>query len=400
MGNSASPLGQPEKPGDFFMHLSYHRRMKPDRDAVARRAGVSSATVSRVFNNPDSVSPERRSRVLAAARALGYRPNKYASALARSGSGQILFLDGNKLAAHDRPNAAFYASMYRQSLLAVLEVLQDSPYHLVIDGECSGVQGAEYEGIIVYDADTPEQIEALSAPGLPLVFGHHLRGLPGGRAWGYGVDNEAGGFLAARKLLDLGHRRIAYITGGLSEISSHRDRLRGFYSAMEQAPPDATPGLFPGNPGNQALPDPRKTQCSLLEVEVGPRGGRQAARDLRSRIQRGQITALGVVNDVTAFGLVQELLTLGIRIPRDVSVIAFDNLPILDLLPLRLATLDLCLAEVYRKAGQGLRDRIRRTVPGGSEPDGPGRGAADLIRPVYIPGDSLAPPASGGGRDE
>jgi DNA-binding LacI/PurR family transcriptional regulator len=354
---------------------------------------------------------------LEAAQELGYKPNKYASALARRATGQILFVDCNKLAAHDRPNRGFYASLYKQSLEAVLTVVDQSSYHLVIDIDGAALP-AEHDGVILYDVDHPDQLAGYSATETSLVYGHHLSGFSRGNR--YGVDNYQGAWQAGRKLAALGHRNIAYVTGGIPSINSHVDRLHGFLAGLgleDSAPPDGSvlgsrpdglsiaikPALPPAGSGAAAdslaqSADPVLPTCRVVEVELGPRGGRDAARRLIPDIEAGSLTAIGVVNDLTAFSLVTELLGQGIRIPQQVSVIGFDNLPILELLPLRLATLDLCLDQVYSLAARGLLELLtdhRETVKSSrqsSKPENPNSPAPHLVQPRFIPGDSIGPP--------
>jgi DNA-binding LacI/PurR family transcriptional regulator len=332
-----------------------------DRDDVARMAGVSSATVSRVFNSPLAVSPDRRERVLAAARALGWSPNKFASALARSSSGSILFVDCAKLSAHDRENADFYAGMYKASLEAILRAVEDSPWHLTID--LDGRARAEgCAGVILFDVDSEAQLEPWLAAGLPLVYGHHTAGFAaaaGGAssaAGRFAVDNRAGGALAARALAAAGRRRPAYVTGKLGEIGAHADRWAGFASAWPEPP-------------------------SLAQGGLGVAAGRLSLLALAGDIKAGRIDGVGVVNDLTAIGVYQGAVELGLRVPEDLAIIGFDNLPLLDLLPLRLATVDLGLAELYAAAARRLlavlsgaapsgppAPQLPRLVPGGSIP--------------------------------
>jgi len=275
------------------------------------------------------VGEARRNRVLQAAKELGYTPNKFASALARKATGRVLFLDCNKLAAHDRVNQAYYAGLYKMSLEAVLGAVESSTYHLTIDLNGSAKPG-DYDGIILFDVDSPEQVAPFLSSGIPTVYGHHLGGFSKGlRA---GVDNKGGSVLAAQYLLDRGHRGIAYLTGRVPELNSHKDRLEGFVIRLEEA-----------NLG-----------CTILQTPVGPRGGARGVQSLEKKLRAGSITAIGVMNDLTAFGAVQELLRLGIRIPEDVEVVGFDNLPILDLLPVRIPTVDLSLDEVYSRAAKKL----------------------------------------------
>lgn len=332
---------------------------KADRDSVAQLAGVSTATVSRVFNSPETVSIAKRKQVLKAAAELGYAPNKFASALARKSTGRILWIDGRKLSSHDPSHAKFYAGMYTESLEAVLNTIERSPYHLTIGTEHGhSLQNGDFDGIIVYDIDSKEQLQRLQASCIPMVFGHHVQHFTSGMR--FAVDNQAAGKTIARLFYEAGHRKTAFVSGQTSEISSHRDRKQGFCSAFS-AP-------------------------AVLEVEVpaGPEGGRAAAEQLIPKIREGLVTAIAAVNDLTAFGLVQKLMDAGISIPGDVSIAACDNLPILDLLPLRISSLDLCLADIYRLAAEQL-------MSGLSQKNAPTE-RLFLFPPKLVPGESVSQP--------
>jgi LacI family transcriptional regulator len=129
--------------------------MKYTRDDIARMAGVSTATVSRVYNDPDIVSKEKVRRVLAAAKKVGYSPDKNASALRRSGTGTILFLE--KRATHETLDKRFYYWHYADVLKAVKEVTDEHAYQLNLHSFSSPKDIAAIgkrnlcDGIIVYD---------------------------------------------------------------------------------------------------------------------------------------------------------------------------------------------------------------------------------------------------------
>ncbi|WP_460053817.1 LacI family DNA-binding transcriptional regulator [Spirochaeta dissipatitropha] len=332
---------------------------KADRDSVARLAGVSTATVSRVFNSPETVSDGKREQVLKAASELGYAPNKFASALARKSTGRILWIDGRKLSSHDPSHAVFYAGLYTESLEAVLNTIERSPYHLTIGTEHGhSLQNGDFDGIIVYDIDSQEQLQRLQASGIPMVFGHHVHHFTSGMR--FAVDNQAAGSLIAELFQKAGHSKTAFVSGQTREISSHMDRKNGFCSAFNDL------------------------EVLEIEVAIGPAGGRAAAEQLIPEIRKGAVTAIAAVNDLTAFGLVQKLMDAGISIPGDVSIAACDNLPILDLLPLRITSLDLCLADIYRLAAEQLMLGLSQRNPPAEK--------LRIFPPKLVPGDSVSEP--------
>jgi len=332
---------------------------KVDRDDVALDAGVSSATVSRVFNNPSSVSEAKRQRVLDSAKKLGWSPNKFASALARSSSGRILFMDCNKLSVHDSENADFYANLYKTSLETILREVETSPYHLMIDLDGHARPG-DYDGVILFDVDSPAQLDSFIDSGILVVAGHHTASFP--RGYRFATDNRLGGVLAARHLVETGHRKTAYITAKLTEITAHAERFTGFCSVI-----------------------PRE-RLRLVEGGLGTRGGYESVRKLEHDIRSHRIDSIAVVNDLTAVGVYQGLIDMGFRVPRDVSLVGYDNMPFLNLLPIRLTTIDLELGKVYHSAVQHLLTLLSSGTAHNQSCEIP---QLRLHPPVLVPGASV-----------
>jgi len=313
---------------------------KIDRDAVAHLAGVSSATVSRVYNNPAKVSPEKRQRVLEAAGQLGYEPNRAASALARRTTGRILFVDGMKLFTHDKSNAPYYASLYSQVLGRVNRVLQDSLFTLTLsDVTLSHINMRDYDGTLLFDVDSPEQLGPFLSK--PLCAGHHLQDHKGKDF--FCTDNYYGGELVGKCLQEKGFGKALYVTGMTEELSSHRQRLAG---------------LQRGYPGH----------LKVVHTDIGYQGGRRAAQQLLPQLTRGEFKAVAVVNDLTALGFYHQLLSQGVRIPEEVSLIGYDNLPISQLLPRPLTTIDIGLEGVYEEAARHLIKILRGVEFQGESP--------------------------------
>jgi DNA-binding LacI/PurR family transcriptional regulator len=267
---------------------------------VGRLAGVSHQTVSRVINGNEHVRPETRRRVLAAMDELGYRPNLTARALATGRSnmlGVVSFdttlhgpastLFGIERAAHEAGYFIIVASMKaldRASLSDAVERLR--------------VQGVD--GILVI-APLWSAAEALGfVPNdIPLVA---VEAGPGDQIPVIEVDQAAGAAQATGHLLDLGHRTVWHIAGPPEFLEAGR-RLEAWRQTLERA------GLTPP-------PELTGDWSSRSGYELGQRLA--AIPD---------VTAVFVANDQMALGLLRAMHERGRRIPADVSVIGFDDIP-------------------------------------------------------------------------
>jgi LacI family transcriptional regulator len=270
---------------------------------VAREAGVSYATVSRVINNKDYIVPDKRARVLAAIEQLGYVPNMQARKLA-GGRAQVV-----GLVVHD------LWSSYAVEILRGIDVeLAEAQYDLMLytsHGRASTesvyvgqlTQGLAEGMLLLLPRGLAAYVAGLNQRQFPYVLIDH-QGVPG-VATGIGATNRRGAYAATVHLLELGHRRIGFITGQL-DVNASRERLDGFLSAL------ADHGL---------AHDPALT----VEGDFLKPRAYEAARELLRRADRP--TAIFASNDVSAFGVMQASRELGLHIPRDLSLVGFDDIP-------------------------------------------------------------------------
>lgn len=270
---------------------------------VARLAGVSQSAVSRVFTPGASASPKTAAKVRAAAEQLGYRPDPLARAMI-TGRTRIIGL----------VVAYLENQFYPLALERLSRALQERGYHiLVFMAENSTEKVAEVvqelidyrvDGIITASVSMSNDLTArLLALGIPVV--NFNRGQDDPRLIDITSDNIAGGRQATEFLIAGGHRRIAHIMGWQGS-STGRDRAEGFRQAMAAA------GLAP-----VAMVDGMYNRDTAAAV----------ARDLCSRPDRPD--AIFVGNDHMALAVMEELrFGLGLRIPEDVSIIGYDDVPI------------------------------------------------------------------------
>jgi LacI family transcriptional regulator len=268
-------------------------------EEVARRARVSTATVSRVLNNGASVKSSTRARVLRVMQELKYSPNLHAQSLAGGRSRTLGVIVSNIenpffLDVYKTVEAGAHAAGYE----LVMANTDYSPERLVASIRL--MLGRRPAGLaaIVSEMDAT-LIQELSSHPIPVVF--YDVGTPRRNITNIRVDYRSGMMKLASYLYSLGHRRVGYV-GHHATLGPIHERVQSLR--------DAT-GRHPG-----------------LEVETATgddslEGGRQAARVLLARTPRP--TALVCVNDVMAVGALREVRTRGLRSPEDVSVTGFDN---------------------------------------------------------------------------
>ena len=266
---------------------------------VARRARVSTATVSRVLNNGASVKSSTRARVLKVIQELKYSPNVHAQSLAGGRSRSIGVIVSNIenpffLDVYKTVEAGAHAAGY-EVIMANTDYSSDrlvTSIRLMLGRRLAGVAA------IVSEMDAA-LIQELSGQRIPVVF--YDVGTPRRNITNIRVDYRGGMAKLTSYLYSLGHRRVGYI-GHHATLGPINERIQSLR--------DAT-GKYPGLEVDMA------TDADTLE------GGRQAARILLARSPRP--TALVCVNDVMAVGALREVRARGLRVPEDVSVTGFDN---------------------------------------------------------------------------
>lgn len=297
---------------------------KVTRQDVALAAGVSGATVSRVYNHPELVDAATIGKVRTAAETLDFVPDKHAAALRRRSSATLLFVEIEDNAAYRWPGQKAYASLYGGIVRAVLHAVQPTPFQLqmvsVTPERLSSLNRYDFAGILGFDVTEQRWADALAAHGRPVVCCHHGDHLTGVST--VTTDNKAGGAMQARYLASLGHTEVAYVTS-LAGARSHRLRWEGFRDTL-------APAL-------------------TLDGVLGFSDGQRAGRDIAAKLRRGEITAFACVNDLTALGVIRELEDQGIRVPGDIAAVGYDNL-LLGLFGHDLPTVDARLPEVYARA--------------------------------------------------
>jgi DNA-binding LacI/PurR family transcriptional regulator len=329
---------------------------------VATRAGVSHQTVSRVINDSPRVTEATRERVLSAIRDLSYVPSPMARGLI-SNQTRSIGVVADDISDHffARVVAGAEAEARRRGyylMIGSVEPDDDEAGYLRLMLE------RRVEGLILARPSvplTPDDLQAARSAGVPLVTvgSTNPQGVPV-----VDVDNRQGGYDATRYLLQEGHRRIATIVGP-SGWPSAVARLEGYRQALREAAVAEEPELV--------------EYASSWSLE----SGQAAAAGLLGR--RADFTAVFAHSDLIALGAIRELRNVGLRVPEDVSVVGYDDLPVAGYVEPALTTVHQPMREVGARAAGFVLDQIA----GGAAP----APEAHLLPAVLVARQSVRPPA-------
>jgi LacI family transcriptional regulator len=322
-------------------------RRSPSREPtifdVAALAGVSKSTVSNVVRGTDGVSAATRARVERAIEILGYRPN----ALARQFVRQRTTLLGVLVGDLDNP---FYGDIAKR----LERVAFENGYTTMfcnIEGEDDDFALSRVEALLeqrpaaivflAFYGRSPD-IQAALHSSIPVVFAG-LR-----EDWGdsVSVSNSEGGALATRHLLDLGHRRIVYVTTRSLEQRAGQARHRGYQAAMRDVGAEPLPPIHW---------DPESGSATMRGRKV----------DLRDCLDGEEgATAVFCSNDIGAIAMLEHADRHGIRVPRDLSVMGFDDVQFASLARISLTTVRQPLDEIARISVETLLARLDGSLTG------------------------------------
>lgn len=290
---------------------------------VAARASVSVATVSRVLNEKGLVREDTVARVLSAAAALNYVPHGGARSLStrRTSTVGVVLPD---------LHGEFFSEMIRGIDVAA----RRRGYHLLVSGSHSdwsemsavllAVRG-RVDGLIVMAPEVEaEGIASWLPSGLPVVL---LNGRVDG-AWCVAVDNRQGASSMMGHLLSLGHREIAFISGPDGNADA-TERLRAWHEAMREA-------------------DIGRIDELLVQGDFSETAGYEAGYTILSRERRP--TAVFAANDAMAIGALCAIREQGVRVPEEIAVVGFDDIPIARFVSPPLTTVSVEIAELGRQA--------------------------------------------------
>jgi LacI family transcriptional regulator len=302
---------------------------------VAREAGVSVATVSRVFNDKGPVREETRLRIQEVALRLGYAPHALARSLITKKTGTLGVL---------LPD--LYGEFFSEVIRGVDLAARRDGYHILVSSSHSDRSEVEavlralrgrIDGLVVMSPEADARaLEANLPDSLPIV-------LLNCRVEGTGfdsinIDNYGGALAMVRHLAGLGHRQIAHVRGAPGNNDA-MERLLGYRDAMRSLSEQET--------------DELEIEGDFSE-ESGYRAGEAILR------MQPRPTAVFAANDAMAVGLLSALQEAGLRVPEDIAVAGFDDIPIARFLTPPLTTVRLAIADLGALAVQRLLLAIAR----------------------------------------
>lgn len=300
---------------------------------IAKRASVGVGTVSRVLSGKGSVSEKTRLRIMEVMSELNYKPNSVARSLATRQTSSIGVMVPE-----------FHGRYFGRLITAAERTLREDGRNIIVASGAGGaageraaiehLRGRECDGLLLYSLEIPDdELIALvdDDPRMALIN----RVVEGIASHCFKTDHHAGGALAARCLLDAGHRRIACITGP-HEKADANERQAGFEDCLAEASVD---------------PDDLIKLEGAYDYESGALRMEQIWRD-----REGDFTALFCGNDEMAVGAIFKLYELGVRVPDDVSIIGYDNANLAAHTFPKLTTVTNPMSEIARNAAHHIRN--------------------------------------------
>lgn len=303
---------------------------------IAREAGVSTATVSRTLRGKEWVSPETREKISRVARRLNYHPNLQARALVSKKP------DGVEIVIPQTAEFAFANPYYAEHIKGIWRGIKESGQHLVFSFAGGESYARWYHhrlvgGIIVlgHRMDDPRVEEAWKAK-VPMVLipGYpHFHKIPS-----VDMDNIGGAFRAVDHLAALGHRRIAFV-GGATNSKYHADRLRGYLDGLEKNKLAVLEEL-------------------ILDTDFTPEC---AYRVMKGLLSMPQIpTAVLVITDHCALGVLKAIKESGYRVVEDISVVGFGDVSFASMIQPPLTT----IREPYQEVGYQAAGMLLKVIQG------------------------------------
>lgn len=302
---------------------------------VAEKSGVSVATVSHVINNTRFVSQQIVERVNIAIKELNYVPSVVARSLKSNQTKTIGMLIPNN-------SNPFFADLIR----GIEDTCYLQDYSVILcntdDNRNKQVKylevliGKQVDGLIVVASGVEEDlIDLLSRQSLPIsIVDREITGLEADR---FKADNQLGGYLATQHLIDLGHKKIACISGPL-DLSASSERVAGYNRALRESDLESNPNW-------------------LQQGNFKSKGGYEAMQQILS--QKNRPTAIFACNDLMAFGSLCAAHEKNLSIPEDLSIVGYDDILLASYSCPPLTTIMQPAHELGVMAAQALIDRVR-----------------------------------------
>jgi DNA-binding LacI/PurR family transcriptional regulator len=275
-----------------------HPKSGPSIGDVARLAGVSAQTVSRVSTGSEPVRPETKERVLDAMRRLGYAPNHAARALRRGNFRSIGLIAHQVIRTGESKTIEAVIEAARREGYSVSLVDVETPSSSDVTEAVQHLSHQAIDGLIIIRAETATPTTLALPPTLPVAVsdsrfvGHHPA---------IGADQIGGSRAAVQHLLDLGHRTVHHLAG----------------------PDDSGPAGLRAEAWRQTLRDAGRKVPALVRGAWSADSGYEIGQQLAKRTD---VTAVFAANDEMACGLIHALHEAGRQVPHEVSVVGFDDI--------------------------------------------------------------------------
>ena len=299
---------------------------------IARAAGVSQSTVSRVLNGDPRVARQTRDRVAGVIEQLGYTPNAVARGLVTRRT-QLVGVVVSDVTNPFYPELleAIEHQLTEHGLKMILSNAGERPE----DAYMRVLEEHRVDGIVFTAAKMDsEAVRTLAHRRFPIVVAN--RSVDGVECDSVTGDNEPGARAAAQHLLDLGHRRIGILSGH-PEASTSRDRLAGLVAALADADVEPDPSLM--RVGWYSYEVAYREAVELLTLDPSP-------------------TAIFCLNDLMAFAALNAAVAVGREVPRELSVVGFDDIRMASWERFQLTTVRQPLAEMARTSADLVAQRI------------------------------------------
>lgn len=307
-------------------------------DVVAREAGVSPSTVSRVLNGTAQVSEAKRRAVEAAIAKLSFEPSPLAQGLAKGKTNTIGVIT-------QAISSPFYGEALRGiedrlGLLGYMPLFASGHWTNEDNIKCiSLLQKRRVDGLIILTGGLSDEAVINYSRHTPIVITGHET--VSERVYSINLDNVEGARLATRHLMSLGHTRIACLAGPLDHFDA-RERIRGYQMALAEKQLPQDPNL-------------------IIAGNFSAVGGMLAMNQLLD--SRLEFTALFACNDQMAYGAALSLYRHGLRIPDDISVVGFDDLYDSRFTLPPLTSVNISIFDVGRSAASAIVDLIEGRQP-------------------------------------
>lgn len=307
---------------------------------IAEKLELSPSTVSLVLNNKPGISEDTRNRVLNAVKEMGFGDLLEKRTTARKSLQFIVFRKSSDFSS----DSSFFPQVFSQIIEGVDTQVKARGYSLMVAymDENDILQQLEQlklnqcEGMLLLATDmTPEQLKLLKSARLPIVILDNYFETESFDC--VTINNEQGVFQAVRYLADMGHEKIGYLHSGVS-VNNFSERYYAFLRAMEKC----------------GLPIEKRYFCGISATES------EARQNVTSFLQENKNlpTAFFADNDVIAIYAMKVMQELGYRIPEDISIVGFDNMPVSEMLNPPLTSIHVAKQSLGKLAVNRLIDKI------------------------------------------